>query len=122
MSIANASNDTMIVRYSRNAKHDGNEIRKIGGKVRAALAKKFILKPTLQPSMEYDKRLGNLDPDQYASGNRSGLGVSANAFCIISSFAKAGYRTINSLQEAIMETRKKIRERSTKSIGSEAKA
>ena len=101
MCISNASDDVMIVRYSKNPTHDGNEIksRKMGGEVRTALANKFLSNPTLKPSMEYSERLGKLDPDQYASGNRTGPGLSANAFRIISSRAKIGHRTINGLEK-----------------------
>ena len=113
MAIQNDADEFMTVRYSDNPVHYGTELKSrwIRGEARKALASKFVENPGLKPSVEYSANLGKLEETQYASGNRTGLGISANAFRIISSRAKKGHRTLAGLEDTIKDVRRKIRSR-----------
>ena len=53
--------------------------------------------------------MGNMDQEQYASGNRTNVGFSTNAMRIISSRAKKGQTSLEGIECKISNLRKEIR-------------
>ena len=111
LSIDAPTDNILTVKYTGNPQHDGKELqsRRIRGEQRFHLAQKFIDNPSLKPSMEYSKQIGEMDSTKFASGNRTGVGISSNAFRLISSRAKKDQRTLEGLEEKIKNIGKEIR-------------
>ena len=111
LSIDAPTDNILTIEYMGNPQHDGKELqsRRIRGEQWFHLAQKFIDNPSLRPSMEYSKQIGEMDPTKFASSNRTGVGISSNAFRLISSRAKKDQRTLEGLEEKIRNIGKEIR-------------
>ncbi len=70
----------------------------------------FSSNPSLKPSAVYKANLGKMRPDQFASGNRTGVGVTANAMRIILLRAKREQRSKEGIDKRSKEVKTQMRE------------